>query len=905
MRLILFLGVVLKFIVPIAGVIYARNIISMCSSISGNLNISEVMPIKYDIHIRIKPRQRVLSGYMNILINVTKPIRNIILHAKSTYDYEIEDKWDRISLSGFQFCEREEILILQLNKTLDKGKYKFQLAYRSILNKNVEKIFYPTTWTSKNQNWMLTNLYTPNAIRTIFPCWDDPRIEATYNITIQTSGDYVVLSNIPENSIFYTHDSLLKEDFGRRLAMYKKFVSMPTHLIALLVTNDISKDFKTSDMHYMWRKTGANKKFTYILEKAEMVTSFFTKYMRINSSYFFPKINHVVLPNSPMKSMGAPGLIVYRERDVTYDALSDFPGRLVAATMLVTYEMARQLFVGVVSPQLGNDYVWLNEIFASFCGYYVMDKIWTSDRLMELFVVKIIQPTLNSDMLIEREPIISKAKNSNGIDGLLYPLLYHKKAFALIRMLLQLYNPNVFNEAIRKYVHERTNDIWTVLEEVYPLRDRGSRTVNQIMNTWLTGKHHPELLAERNYKQETVSFLSLATLLDENEWIIPVNYITASTFDFYNISHIFWLHWSNMNNTIITKFDEFYNTMDSFYIFNAEQTGYYRINYDDKNWRMISTYMEENDIANIPPLTRAQLVNDAYYFTTIRELKGSTFVEIIRHLQWDGDFIAWYPMFNILTDMSSYFKFPESNRIKDHFLRLLGGVLTRMGYYDFIRDDKMEKSLRHLVRRWACKLGHSECRSTALNHLMMYIKYGDELGRIPAELKEWIICDGLKTEDLNVWKNILNKTVDYNSEVLLGYLSCTENSTIIVHYLSLMLRTIYFWRTEQSMGPICRKIVKNHIGNNVVLRFVIENYNMIISRFPDEFPSASLLSDMIMNVYSLKDLDMIRVFANKLFFPTTEGFSRLLESINLLIRYRTKYLIKVQNKFKEFNLKIE
>ncbi|XP_032687718.1 thyrotropin-releasing hormone-degrading ectoenzyme-like [Odontomachus brunneus] len=899
MKLILFFGIVLKFIVPIASKIYARNI-TKCLLVSENLNIFEVMPIRYDVHIKIRPQQRMLLGYTNILIEVKKPIKDIILHAKSRYGYGIEDEQDSASykVTDFQFCEKKEILILQFDKMLDKGKYNFEIAYRSVLNKHVEEIFYPT-W--NNQNWMLTNLYTPNTIRVLFPCWDDPRVKATYNISIQVPANYEVLSSIPKQSSSFIHRPLFTLKFGRRLIKYQKFVSKPTHLIGFLIINDIVREYENRDIHYMWRKIDADKEFTYVLEKAKMVTSFFFNSMKIDTSNLSPEINHVVLPNSPMKSTGAPGLVVYREKDITFDEILDFPGQFVDVITLVSYEMARQLFIGVVSPQLGNDYVWLNEIFASFCGYYIMDQVWSSHRLMELFVVKIIQPTLNIDMLLESEPIISKSKNSDGIDGLLYPLLYHKKAFALIRMLLQLYNRDVFNEAIRRYVHERTKDIWTILEDYY-LQNRSRYRIKEIMNTWLTIKHHPELMILRRYsEQRTISVYSLYEWVDNSEWIVPVNYITQFTYNSYNDSDVFWLDSTYVNTTVKSGYDKSYSPTDYFVIVNPEQTGYYRVNYDDKNWILISTYMQ-NNTSNISPITRAQLVNDAYYFATIRKLKGSTFIELTKHLKKDTDFIAWYPMFNILLDMSSYFKFPESNHIKEHFLGLLDGVLNKIGYENIIQDGKMTKSLRLLVRKWACKLGHSVCRNAALDRLMIYINHRDELDRIPAMLKEWIICDGLKTIDLNVWDNILDKAINYNNKMLLEYLSCTENSAIIVHYLRLMLQPGYFSKTDLFMRPICRKIVKNHISRNMVLRYVIDNYSAIVIRF--DFPAATLLHDMIMNVYSLKDLDMIKEHAEWLYSPAKEGFQvfiNLLESINKLITYRKRYLIKVKDKFQEFN----
>ncbi|XP_032687715.1 glutamyl aminopeptidase-like isoform X2 [Odontomachus brunneus] len=893
MRSIIFLGIVLIFTVAVANGMLSRNIIN-CSSVSENLNISEVMPLRYDVRIIVRPRQRILSGILNVLIDVKKSTWNISLHAVSTRGYNATAEPERApyKLFEFQYCDKKNVLILKFNKILSKGKYWLTLAYTSVINRYIENVFYPTTWTSENQTWLLTNLYTPHAIRGFFPCWDDPRVKATYNISVQYPSDYTVLSTIPQKYFFYVEPPT---QFGIILIQFKEFVLMPTHLIAFLIVGDIMIDYNKRDIHYMWHKIDAGKRFTYILEIAEMVTSHFITDMKINSSVISPRIDHVVLPSGPMKSMGVPGLVAYREKDIIFDEALNSTGQYLDIKMLIAYEMARQVFVGVVSQNSSDDYVWLNEMFASFFGYYITNKVWTPHRIMELFVVKIIQPALDSDTFLEREPIINKAKNSNGIDALLYPLLYHKKAFALIRMLFKLYNPEVFIEAIRRYVNERTKDVWTILEEVHSLKFESNYTVKDIMNTWLTTKHHPELFIQRDYVKRTAACISSRPFIKSNpEWIIPVNYITESSYESYNISEVLWLKWGKVKS--ITSLNK-----DDFLIVNVEELGYYRVNYDTKNWLMISTYLQKKNFSHIPPINRAQLINDAYYFTTTNQLGSYVFVNITRHLKMDTDFIVWYPMFNIFSHMSLYFKFSESNRIKEHFLEILDGVITRLGYDDNFGDDAMRKSLRHLVRKWACKFGHQDCRTAAYQSLMLYIYYGDELYKIPALLKEWILCDGLKLEDPNIWNYVLNKSISYKNMELLKYLSCTENTSIIVHYLTLMIRTNYFSEMEQHMGPICREIVKKHVRRSPVLNFVIDNFDIIQSRFQQDFPPGVLLNDILMNVYSIKDVDMLHELADKIFSGNTENFH---ESLTTLTYQRKKYLRKVLSKFQMFHRQV-
>lgn len=88
-------------------------------------------------------------------------------------------------------------------------------------------------------------------------------------------------------------------------------------------------------------------------------------------------------------------------------------------------------------------------------------------------------------------------------------------------------------------------------------------------------------------------------------------------------------------------------------------TGYYRVNYDNKNWRKISSYLRYNNYTNIHVLNRAAFIDDVYHFIMKGELEIPIFFDIIKYLRRETNFVAWYPMFNILSYMSDFMKQSE------------------------------------------------------------------------------------------------------------------------------------------------------------------------------------------------------------------------------------------------------
>jgi len=93
-------------------------------------------------------------------------------------------------------------------------------------------------------------------------------------------------------------------------------------------------------------------------------------------------------------------------------------------------------------------------------------------------------------------------------------------------------------------------------------------------------------------------------------------------------------------------------------------TGYYRVNYDNDNWQKLIKYLNSMEYLNIHVLNRAQIIDDAYYFLLTNKLDFSFFKNLTNYLSKETDYIAWYPMFKILEQISGFFPFSQSIEIK-------------------------------------------------------------------------------------------------------------------------------------------------------------------------------------------------------------------------------------------------
>lgn len=127
------------------------------------------------------------------------------------------------------------------------------------------------------------------------------------------------------------------------------------------------------------------------------------------------------------------------------------------------------------------------------------------------------------------------------------------------------------------------------------------------------------------------------------EWCIPINFATKLNPDFQNLTPIEWLPNSTQFNwTYHLEFDEWI-------IVNKEASFYYLVNYDDSNWELIASALNSDNCGNIPPLTRAKLLYDAFMLALSKRLKYSIALELTKYLRREKDYYVWNTFFYVFS----------------------------------------------------------------------------------------------------------------------------------------------------------------------------------------------------------------------------------------------------------------
>lgn len=168
-------------------------------------------------------------------------------------------------------------------------------------------------------------------------------------------------------------------------------------------------------------------------------------------------------------------------------------------------------------------------------------------------------------------------------------------------------------------------------------------TVSDLWSSWNNQAGYPVLFVQTSNEKLEITqerfFLKPQILKPTTTWWIPINVATKNKSDFTKTSPDDWIlntkaHNLQLNPSIDT-------TNGDWIILNKQETGFYRVNYDDNNWMNIIKALKSNESETIHRINRAQLIDDSFNLARAGELNYDTPLKLIQYLSNEKNFIPW------------------------------------------------------------------------------------------------------------------------------------------------------------------------------------------------------------------------------------------------------------------------
>ncbi|XP_027211487.2 aminopeptidase N [Penaeus vannamei] len=783
-----------------------------------------------------------ILGYVEVEMEVLEPTSNITLHMA---DIITNNETIRLKPSGesagpdvgikmHQYDPERQFYIAHLEKQLEKGeKYVLSMDFLGYLNDQLHGFYRSTYRDDDGTNKLLAvTQFQASDARRAFPCFDEPGFKATFEVFLAREETMVTLSNMPLAETL----PLIGQE-GWVWDHYEESVPMSTYLIAFVVSDFVNRNSTVIDhvLFRVWARESAIDQAEYSRDIGPKMLRHFEDYF--NLSFPLTKMDMIALPDFAPGAMENWGLVTYRETLMLYDpaASSAFNKQLVA--QVVGHELAHQWFGNLVTPKWWTD-IWLNEGFASYVEYIGVNHVEPEWKVLEQFVVRRIHDVFTVDSLESSHPIRHNALNADRIA--------YDKGSSIIRMMSNFLNENTFRRGLNEYLQSLTydnaesDDLWRHLTAA--AHEDGTLpqevTVKMIMDTWTLQKGYPVIKVERSAdgKSASVSQERFLLVRDENssdthdyKWWVPLTYTTQSEANFNQTQAMVWMKDSEAQIRLSSL-----PPKDQWVIFNLQQTGYYRVNYDDHNWGLLIQQLK-TDHQVINPINRAQIIDDAMDLARADQLPYETALGILTYLEAESDYIPWWSALNnvvylkdMLTRTGGY------GALKNYLLDILVPLYESVGFEENPDDGLLDQYKRGKAVAWACGLGHQHCLDSASALYRTWMANPDNLTLISPNLKSTVYCyaigEGGEAEWDFAWQQYLKSNVGSEKEKLLSALGCTKEMWLLSRYLD-MAFTDGSGIRKQDSSRVFGAIANNDIGLPLAWAYLQDNFDKIFSFF--------------------------------------------------------------------------
>ncbi|ORZ10044.1 aminopeptidase [Lobosporangium transversale] len=859
---------------------------------------TNVRPTHYDLTLTPDLVNFTFHGHVLINLDVNQPTTAITLNSNQL---DITSaKLTNLALKTESSQDATDITIEKANETatftfaeeLQPGSTAvLHVTFKGILNDSMNG-FYRSSFKDDDgkTHYIATTQFEATDARKAFPCWDEPAIKATFDITLRVPSDLVALSNmnvISEKEIGHTGKvkgdstkgpdvtpstqkgdvpstqkgdvpstqkgdvpstqkgdvpSTQKGDVVSGLPLKEvKFATTPimsTYLVAFIVgkfeyIETVTKNLPTPITCRVYVLPGKTEEAKFALSVTPLALEYFTELFGV--AYPLPKMDLITIPDFESGAMENWGLVTYRSIRLLFnEKTSDLSyKRHIAYT--ICHEIAHQWFGNLVTMDWW-DYLWLNEGFATWVGNLAVSHFFPEWDNWSYFIADGFQMGLALDGLRSSHPIEVPCKHPHEIHQIFDAISYYKGA-SCIRMLSSWLGLDVFLKGIRIYIKKHayrntsTEDLWAALSEASGVN------VGEFMNVWIKQVGYPVVDVEEDADASTLTFKQsrylssgdLSTAEDTARWTIPLGIEPAPVDAKSQLL-------SGDSTTI--KLEK-----GSHYKVNSNYTGFFRTAYPASALSRISQSIKSKD-ALFTPGDRVGLLADLGALCKSGHVKTSSLLELLESFEDEDQYVVWVAIAERVNVLSSvFYREPEDfQKALEKFQRkLFSKAAAKLGWETQASDDYRSTLLRKLLLTNAGCAGDEAVVEEARRRFGVYVG-GDTKAlnqNVQSAAFEIVVQHGDESDFEKVLKCWREATATDQKLAAIGALTAVRHPTLIQQLLELSVSEEV---KAQDIGYFFGGLSRNPTSRHALWDYIKINWEMLSTRYDG---SMALLGNIV------------------------------------------------------------
>lgn len=414
---------------------------------------------------------------------------------------------------------------------------------------------------NRNDDYLYT-LLVPDRARTVFPCFDQPDLKASFQLSLTVPATWQALTNAA------LVDSARQED--RKTLRFGTTEPISTYLFSFAAGQfqRVSRQENGRTMHLLHRETDSTKirlSLNPIFTIHADALRFLEAYTQI--PYPFKKFDYVAIPDFQYGGMEHVGAIQYRASSLFLDNGATRDQRLGRAS-LIAHETAHMWFGDLVTMRWFDD-VWMKEVFANFMADKINQVSMTGGNYELEFLIAHFPAAYDVDRTEGANPIGQPLANLQEAGTLYGGIIYHK-APIMMRQLERLMGKDALRNGLRDYLKQYaySNASWSDLIRI--LDAYTPADLQQWNKVWVNETGRPRFAYQLKTDNNRITqFIITQTGEDGSKRLWPQYVEVALVYP----DHIDELT-VNMNQLQVALTDAVGKAVPQFILFNSSGQGY-------------------------------------------------------------------------------------------------------------------------------------------------------------------------------------------------------------------------------------------------------------------------------------------------------------------------------------------
>ena len=779
---------------------------------------------------------------------------SVTIHAKDvgkTFELDAKEmKVTKVSVDGepIPFVhEKDQVRISQLQESKEIA---FVVEYeKKVSDKSTTGVFEA----KYGGEYFIATDFEPDRAKEFFPCKDNPSLKAVFNLRVVTDSDIRVISNSPISRI---EDTTVPT---RKRFVFEPTPRMSTYLFFMgagrfTETKSSTKEGETEII--VASRSGTSDRTEFILETASEV-------LRESGKYFgvpFPlkKLHLIALPEfgGAMENWGA--ITSYEGGLLIGKSASTFSRKAGAITQ--AHEIQHQWFGDLVTMKWWDD-VWLNESFATFMSYKMMDRLRPSWNCWGDFLGNIGFESMRADQLRATHPIQAKLNRPSEITEVFDQISYGKGA-SVIRMIEAFLGEEAFRKGINGYIRKfsygnaSSEDLWN------SLKDSSGQPVDRIMGAWVTKSGFPLVTASRRGKKlifEQRRFTLEGEAEDSQPWPIPI----TVNINGKQVKFLF----EEMTRELAADESDLTQLK-----VNAGQTGYYCVRYSDDIYELIASRF-----AFLDGIDKAGIMNDLFQLLKAGLVDPKVYFRFVGLCGTVEDYTTALTVFRQLRLLNSIAN--TSSAVTDASLGFLNAQLGRLSLSRREGEAEIDSQLRGYFVYQLAKLD--------IGFAKRFVERFDEYESLDPNLKPGAAAAYILTTGEKAGHRLLGKIVGTEDETEREYLYLGISAASDPSFIQKMIKLSASGEVSRSdLFYTLAYSARNPIARKTTWTWVKENYDRIWECLGQMAFVLSALRETVPQVAVESEADAREFFSGERLAKGELGHRQNLELVSVYARLR-------------------